>query len=138
MKKVLSLLLVVLLVALSVPSFASDIDLSSMSFDDLVALKLKVENEIMSRPENKEVSVPAGIYEIGVHIPAGEYTLTADGSYAAITVSTTDDFEDYAAMISIDSIDEDTPVGRMSLKTGQFVKIEYGSIMFTTFTGLGF
>lgn len=52
-------------------------NLSSMSYDDLIALQKSVTAEIMTRPEWKEVKVPAGEWIIGEDIPAGYYSVTA-------------------------------------------------------------
>jgi hypothetical protein len=54
---------------------AESIDLGSMSFDQLVDLRDQITREISTRPEWKDVYVPAGFYEIGVDIPAGRWTL---------------------------------------------------------------
>ena len=138
MKKTLSLCLFVVILLSSVAAVASDMDLSALSYDELVDLKIKVTTEVMSRPETKSVSVPIGIYEIGVHIPAGEYSLKLDdGHFANITISISDDFSDYRNRIDSTMVDE-KGVGRMILKDGQFVQVEHGSIFFSAFTGLGF
>lgn len=54
----------------------AEVDLESMSFDELIDLREQITIEITSRPEWKEVNVPAGIYEIGVDIPAGHWTIS--------------------------------------------------------------
>lgn len=58
------------------PAALAEVDLQSMTFDELVELREQITAEITSRPEWKEVTVPAGIYEIGVDIPAGHWTIT--------------------------------------------------------------
>ena len=136
MKKAV-LFFVVLSMALSSSALAADIDLTILPYKELIDLKIRVEAEVMSRSETKSVSVPVGVYEIGVHIPAGEYSLELDSLYAAITVSTSTDFSDFSKMVSVTSVDE-SGVGRIVLSSGQFVNVEYGSIRFMVFTGLGF
>ena len=76
MKKVLSLLLVLclLLPALAV---AESIDLSALSFDQLIQLREQITRELTSRPEWKEVTVPIGLWKVGEDIPAGHWTITA-------------------------------------------------------------
>jgi len=137
MKKVVLAIVCATLILVASSALATDFDLSSLSFDDLLALKLKVDAEVMSRPETKSVSVPIGVFEVGVHIPAGEYTLALDGGYATITVSNGADFSDYENIVSTTYVEE-VGIGRFVLTDGQFVNIERGHILFTIFTGLGF
>ncbi len=72
MKKLLSILLFLCLFT----SFSfAETDLSQLSYDNLLTLQKELVKEIMSRPEWKEVEVPAGQYTIGVDIPAGWYSV---------------------------------------------------------------
>ena len=137
MKRTISVILCAALVLFASSALAADVDLSSLSYDDLLALKLQVDAEVMARPETKSVSVPIGVYEVGVHIPAGEYTLAQDNGYASITVATASDFSDYENIIGTTYIEE-AGIGRFVLEEGQFVNVERGHIVFTTFVGLGF
>ena len=137
MKKALSVILCAMLVLLTSSALATDVDLSSLSYDDLLALKLKIDTEVMSRPETKSVSVPIGVYEVGVHIPAGEYSLAQDGGYTTITVAKAADFSDYGNIVGSTSVEE-VGIGRFVLEEGQYVKVEHGRMLFSTFTGLGF
>ncbi len=61
-------------------SASAEIDLSTLTFDELVELQIKINKEITSRPEWKEAKIPSGIYKIGVDIPAGKWTITAKSS----------------------------------------------------------
>lgn len=73
MKKLLCLLLCLL----CLPTFAlAEVDLDSLTFVELIELREQITAEITSRPEWKEVFVPAGVYEVGVDIPAGHWTIT--------------------------------------------------------------
>ena len=68
-RRFLCCLLVCLLL---IPSaFASSVDLSSMSDDEIVALLTQVNNEIVSRGINKTAKLPQGGYIAGKDIPAG-------------------------------------------------------------------
>jgi len=136
-KKIVLAILCVTLILIASSALATDFDPSSLSYDDLLALKLKVDAEVMSRPETKSVSVPIGVYEVGVHIPAGEYSLAQDGGYASITVSKAADFSEYENIVSTTSVEE-VGIGRFVLEAGQFVKVEHYRILFSIFTGLGF
>lgn len=74
MRRFLSALAALLLAAS--PALAADpIDLSGMSFDDLVALREQINLAIWNSQEWQEVTVPAGTWEIGKDIPAGHWTI---------------------------------------------------------------
>lgn len=61
---------------LIVGSAAADpVDLSGMSFDDLVALRDQLNLAIWNCQEWQEVTVPAGVWKIGEDIPAGHWTI---------------------------------------------------------------
>jgi hypothetical protein len=78
MKKVLALVLVLL--TLSSVAFAATIDLSGMSYAELVALKDKINLAIWNSQEWQEVTVPQGVWKVGEDIPAGHWTVKcADG-----------------------------------------------------------
>lgn len=79
MKKSFMLFALVLFIVL--PSVSCAVNLSKMSFDDLIDLRGQIELELMNRKNWQEVLVQEGIYEVGVDIPAGHYTiLAADGT----------------------------------------------------------
>lgn len=72
MKKFLSLITAA---ALSVSVASAEIDLSTLSFAELAALRDQCQLEMMQRDEWQEVTVPQGLWEVGVHIPAGTWTI---------------------------------------------------------------
>lgn len=81
MKKLVSILVLVFLVVSS--AAAEDIDLSGLSFDQLVQLQSRITMEIMQRDEWQEVTVPAGIYLVGRDIPAGKWNIkSSDPKYS--------------------------------------------------------
>ena len=74
MKRILVILLSLLL--LGNVAFA-DVDLSGMTFDELVALKDKINLAIWESQEWQEVTVPIGVWRVGEDIPAGHWTIKA-------------------------------------------------------------
>lgn len=75
MKKVVAILL---LFACMIPiSALADIDLSDMSFDELVELKEKIDLAMWQSEEWKKVIVPQELWIIGINIPAGHWTIKA-------------------------------------------------------------
>lgn len=130
MKKLFALTLVVL--ALLPVVACADVDLSSMSYDELITLNGQLFKEIMSRPEFKEVTVPTGSYIVGSDIPAGTYSLgLASGTFGSMI--RINDFQDAYSVTS-----SDPSVGKVTLKDGDSVDISMGSIVFKPYVGLGF
>ena len=58
------------------------IQTSSLSTEELIALRKQVDEEIHSRPEWKEVEVPAGTWTVGEDIPAGSYSIRSLSQYS--------------------------------------------------------
>lgn len=72
MKKSFALVLALILIPCAA---LAEIDLSSLSFADLAALRDQAQLEMMKRDEWQEVTVPQGVYRVGEHIPAGTWTV---------------------------------------------------------------
>lgn len=75
MKKLFCLLLVSVLV---LPVFAlADIpDISGLSYDELLQLREQVDIAIMNSAEHQEISLPVGLWAVGVDFPAGTWLVT--------------------------------------------------------------
>lgn len=72
------LLLVVVICSSTYAAPTVDVDLTSLSFDELLAFRDQIMDEIIARDEWDNVLIPAGAYEIGVDIPKGTWTITAE------------------------------------------------------------
>lgn len=139
MKKFCTVFLAILLSASCAFAAVPDIDLAALTFDELVELKLMVETEMITRDEMKEVEVPPGTYEVGVHIPAGEYTLVATQKsstyfYLYADKSTMDSNRTYEYHI----LGRGETAARVVVEEGLYIKIESGPCIFSPFIGLGF
>lgn len=88
MKKLFSLFLAICLLTIPVLSLSESIDLSGLSLADLVKLQERVTMAMWKTEEWQEVTVPAGLYQVGKEIPAGKWTITASpkASLATVTV----------------------------------------------------
>ena len=75
MKRFLALLMIGIM-AFSMTVYAADIDVTSLSLDELVELRDKVLLEIQDRTAAETSMINAGVYEAGVTIKEGVYTLT--------------------------------------------------------------
>lgn len=135
MKKLICILLLVCMT-----SFASadSIDLSGMSFDELFALRETITAEIMTRPEWKEVKVPAGTWIIGKDIPAGCYCIKAETGKVNVSVWRKEP-QDYSnnGLVYNELISPESAYGRMELKEGWIFEIGK-PVIFTPPISLGF
>lgn len=151
MKRVFSLILCIAVFSFCAIAYA-DVDLSGMSFDELVALKDKINLAIWNSEEWQEVTVPQGVWEVGADIPAGKWTITApSGNTTAIFIGShlTDGGSDVnyeygdiiysptALFYSEGSKTEYT----VDLYAGQYISITISSAVFSPYSGkpaLGF
>lgn len=76
MKKFLGIFLV--LSMFIIPAFAEGMDLSSMSMDELYALRVALNSEISSRLLGETTAIYSGKYVVGEDIKPGTYVLYAD------------------------------------------------------------
>ena len=146
MKKSLSCLALVtiLLMALAPVALSDGVDLSSYSWDELIALSSQINTELMSRPEFKEVKVPTGAYKVGVDIPAGKWTITA--SYGMCEVYWGKALDEYGVEIPYGSrIDDMDDWGNKTsvtwdLKEGTYIVVSRNAVKFTPYVpiSLGF
>lgn len=68
------------------PAFSENIDISGLSFSELVVLKDRINLALWNSDEWQEVEVPAGVWIIGEDIPSGHWTISAvPDSFANIT-----------------------------------------------------
>ena len=73
MKRFICILLIIIL---TVPyALSESIDLSNLTFNELVALKERINLAIWNCDEWQEVEVPQGVYIVGENIPAGTWTV---------------------------------------------------------------
>ena len=130
MKKMISLVLVFCLL----PVIAlSEVDVSSLSYNQLFQLRKEIEKEIMSRPEFKSVKVPTGEWIIGEDIPEGYYSVTAIEAFTIIEAapdgSQLDDFYHI--------LQADESVGKVFFRAGSIFKTS-SPVILATPKGLGF
>lgn len=76
MKKLLCILsALAIALSLAAPAAAENIDLTALSWDELLELKARITMEQLTRDEWQEVEVPQGVYVVGEDIPAGKWTV---------------------------------------------------------------
>lgn len=76
MRKVMSILFVLVIMACFSLSLAEGIDISTLSDDALVALMARVQEEIVARHIEVTANLAGGTYIAGKDIPAGSYIYT--------------------------------------------------------------
>ena len=124
--------------------FAADIDLSSLSDDELQALKGKVDLEMSNRALGESALLQEGVYVVGKDVKAGSYVFTGlvEGS-----VPEGDDLEDVVMPAqlfyfkseddhsdwNVDAYDYAEPGNpvRRSFEDGEVFEVSYQSVMAT-------
>lgn len=67
----------------------AEVDLSGMSYNELVELKDRINKAIWDSAEWQEVTVPQGIWLVGEDIPAGHWTIKpCDGASTQVIIGT--------------------------------------------------
>lgn len=143
MKRIIvSLLLLLLIPVISV----AQVELTGLSYDELVDLSRQVGSAIMSHELFDSVSVPSGLWEVGVDIPQGTWILTpANGDYVSVVYGKSIDSSENAMDMfddgnTYESMSDDDS-WRIIAKDGCYFYISGGSVIFTSDTGssgLGF
>ena len=153
MKRLLSLALACLMVLSLTPAAFADVDLSGLSFDELVALKDQINLAIWNSSEWQEVTVPQGVWEVGADIPAGKWTILPTASadtYIKVGPETKNGGTEVNAKVLQRIKDtgyrdfdpsSDVTSWTIELEAGQFLQVDYGPCIFTPYAGkpsLGF
>ncbi len=159
MKRLLSLLFFFSVLFCATFVAAESIDLSGLSYDELVDLKKQINLAIWNSREWQEVTVPQGVWEVGKDIPAGHWTISAAPGISRASVyignalkesglyidSWESSFYVSESLTSSSSTDydafQDKEFFSIELFDGLFVCIDDSSVIFTPFAGkpdLGF
>ena len=114
-------------------------DLTDLTFDQLIALQHYITSEIMSRPEWREITVPAGQWRIGVDIPEGTYCITAGEHSLNLTVWGYEygDFSTNEGLIHNVVLSNGDSIGKMLLQSGWLFCVNK-PVVFTPAITLGF
>ena len=150
MKRVFVLVLALLVVGALA---SAEVDLSGMTFDELVALKEQINLAIWNCQEWQEVTIPIGVWKVGEDIPAGHWAICAseDSRWSAFQVGTALDptGKDIDIMNTKYWYSDSFEAGETNkpqeidydFKDGDYLIVEYGPVVFKPFNGkqsLGF
>ena len=137
----------------------AEVDLSSMSYDELVELKDKINLAIWESAEWQEVTVPQGIWIVGEDIPAGTWTLKCAGDVVRSEITWGDVLSEDGTSVKAKEreglfvyvynpdnmlyVDGKPTEHTVTLQEGDYVEISYveGPMIFTPYAGkpsLGF
>ncbi len=133
MKRLLSITFVIMLFTLSLGSaFASSLDLSTLTDDELMNLPQKVAAEMIARGLIKSAKLGSGKYTVGKDIPAGAYIIKNEYKYSMnIHVKSSSGKTVYN--LALWSTGEET--GKIDLSEGDVLDIN-GNILLTVYTGV--
>lgn len=157
MKRIFAVLLVCSML-FALPAMATTVDLSGMSFDELLALRGDIDKALVKCEEWQEVTVPIGVYAVGTDIPAGHWNIAAASTDRPKVewvkkLDATGKTADYSDILHrayligpehryYDDYKSEYPLQiDYELKEGQFIIVEDGNVVFTPYTGkpsLGF
>ena len=131
MKKVIAIALALILIGAA--AYAA-IDLSGMSFDELLELRAQVDAALWASDGWQEVDVPRGVYIVGEDIPAGKWSVRATSDAIFQQFTSMD-----ATIYKFFDILNPGDVLTVNLQDGWMIKIS-GTVVFTPYTGaaLGF
>lgn len=155
MKKVMTICITLALVLALSPAAFADVDLSGMTFDELVALRDQINLAIWNSQEWQEVEVPQGVWRVGEDIPAGKWTVKpvpGGQTYVKIGASLNETGTEIDLSKSSGELlraedwpkfnpKTDVPSWDIEVKEGQYISMEYGPAVFTPYAGkpsLGF
>lgn len=135
MKKIFALVLV-LVISLSLPAFG-EIDLQTMTDEELTSLNQQIQTELFNRHAAGEgVQVPPGYYLVGEDIPAGRYQVIVSEDELVVTFEVIHDLKyDYGNTYWLGSLYGGT-TANITLKEGYALRVNSKTIMLRVFTSL--
>ena len=131
------LLVLILSMVLLYSSASADVDLSSMSTEELLALSKRISLALFEKNALVDgVKVPAGHYIVGEDIPAGVYRIEYHGredSFASFLASNEETWLGFTSLLGFSGASE---IGKLELPEGTIVEVSAGDVYFYSYTGL--
>jgi|LSQX01.2.fsa_nt_gb hypothetical protein len=135
MKKTFALLLALLMMT----STASAVSIDTLSLDELMDLRIRIEERIIELSEDWSLRVPMGIYEVGKDVPAGSYSVESEkGNRARFMLSSSYEKALSNTVLFSEYLSEDKEFGKIIFSDGQFLKIEDNAVLLRKYKGLSF
>ena len=149
MKKLICMIAAV--ITLFASTAFADVDLSGMTYDELVALKNQINLAMWQCEEWQEVTVPQGVWQVGVDIPAGQWTVTAHPGTSMIEISWGEKLSEsgssiawsgrnscYNLVCNPETMNYDVNYSyqySFEVRDGDYIVITYGAAVFTPYVG---
>ena len=128
MKRLIALLIALCLL---IPMLAlAQADLKGMTDDQLIQLYNGLVSELFTR--GKSATIPVGIYKVGTHIPAGDYSIEAGKSMMGSWTEVDNEGESYGSSHQLYMLQPGQSVGRLILKDGDVLEVSMGEAVFTS------
>lgn len=139
MKKLLIIATLSITIAFSTIGYAYDLDLKSLSDDEIAQLFTDIEQEIVDRNINKSSDLLPGTYIGGVDIPVGGYDIHADSDDESFDIDVHGDGPKgiYYSFSEIASSNEPADY-HFSIKDGEVLSISGRTATITINNGLNF
>lgn len=153
MKRLMSIVFAMVLVFSLAATASAEVDLSGLTFDELIALKDQINLAIWNCEEWQEVEVPQGVWEVGADIPAGKWEIKAKTNAETRIIYGTE-VKNGGTGVSARAYEhikdpgyrnydanKDVTSWIIEVKDGEYLQIEYGSAIFMPYSGktsLGF
>ena len=145
MKKSLMLIVTVCMFISCSISFAEPetIDLQDMTLAEISNLIQRAQLAILQTDDWQEVTVPAGIYQIGVDIPAGKWNVSMDKRWARIRIGaalndTQNEVDHRSDGYYTVQLNEDVPAQDITFLDGMYVEIYNAPLIFRPAVGATF
>lgn len=144
MRRFACMLVCLALLAMGCANADTNLDLAGLGLSELIALQQEIQAAMWASDEWQEVEVPVGIYEIGVDIPEGHWTISGN-DFAYVTWG--QNCDPYGATIEYSDKIADEYLERgdiesisWNLTAGTYLCVECSSVVFTPYAGtsLGF
>ena len=120
MRRLIALLLTVMMI--STAAFASEIDISGMTDEELISLKTSIEDELAVRGATDGDVMLEGAYEVGVDIAAGKYNLYSSEDNVRAVIFNTKELLDSRKSSDVVYLNIGEP-GYASLTDGQWIEV---------------
>lgn len=115
--------------------YAEETDLTTMSFDELCALKVAVEAELNARPEAEPFDLSPGLYTVGEDVKAGRYYIMASAPHDYTPIihvyPTKNAYEENRKFSYSDALKFGAEYRVIDLEDGNYLHIEWASIKFS-------
>ena len=135
MKKILSLILIL---ALAVPALAmADLpDISGLSKAELLELNRQIQLKLFAENLLEGVTVPSGVYTVGVDIPEGSYKIVYHMPFETAFCSFSLLEEKGGMYSTFLGFGGSTEIGKIYLQNNAIVTIDGGDLVFFPYAGL--